>query len=160
MGEQMARTSAMMEERFAAELRAAVEAATIAGSKATEARLIIEHERQMKQAIDQGVKQAKEAQDAAVTEAIRRTEERCSEAQRVAVQAATQSVQRQMGQPEEAVAESAAALAFQEAAASAGAALEAALHLQNEQSKELALQDKLPESPCKREDRSEDLYFF
>uniref|UniRef100_A0A7S0L408 PDZ domain-containing protein n=1 Tax=Coccolithus braarudii TaxID=221442 RepID=A0A7S0L408_9EUKA len=126
-----ARSISIVTERSQVEKREAVESAALAASRATEARCREEFEAKLKMALEEAVKTSKIEQEEAVLNAIRQTEERCSEAQRVAVAAVTASLQRAMGQSEDTVAESAAATAFQEAAASAGAALAAALQVQN-----------------------------
>jgi hypothetical protein len=131
--ELMAQVVRKTEARCAKEKALAVEAATVAVAKATEVRLKETHAREMREALKAAAQQASIDQDAAVADAIRKTEERCAEQQRLAVLYATTLTQSKLGVSPEAVAAAAATMAFQEAADSAGAALAAALRLQKEQ---------------------------
>jgi len=132
--ELLAKVVRKTEARCAKDKALAVEAATIAAARATEVRLTEAHALSLARALEAAAVQAKMEQQAAVALAIRMTEERGAEQLRLAVLDATSHTQSELGVSQEAVAASAATLAFREATASAGAALAAAMHLRNEQS--------------------------
>mmetsp|Transcript_17070 Transcript_17070/g.43851 ORF Transcript_17070/g.43851 Transcript_17070/m.43851 type:complete len:255 (-) Transcript_17070:415-1179(-) len=127
--ELVSKVIALTEERCAAEKRAAVEAATRAAIQATEVRCANERRTAVEEAVRETAAAAKLAQDAAVAEAIRITEERCAEQTRAAVYeargAATLNTARMLKTTEEDLLTTRVQSEFEEAAASAGAALAA-----------------------------------
>ena len=109
-GSMLARAIALTEERCAAEKRAAVEAATLAAIQTTEARCAKERRAAVEDAVREFAAAAKVAQEEAVAEAVRLTEERFDKAfTKTSVPATSNDKSR----------------SFEEAAASAGAALAA-----------------------------------
>ncbi len=142
----IAKAVALTEERCAAEKRAAVEAATLAAIRTTEQRCASDKRVAVEEAVKETAAAAKIAQEAAVAEAIRLTEARCAEQQRVAVQAATISTARSLGRSEDELVADTAASNFEQAAASAGAALAAVSSLLDEKHGPLAESTSSPKT--------------
>ena len=129
----MAKAVALTEERCTAEKRAAVEAATRAAIQTTELRCAHERRIAVEQAVMEAAQAAKVAQEAAVAEAIRLTEERLAAEAARAAQDATITTARTLGITEDDVLTNMTASNFEQATASAGAALAAVSSLlQNE----------------------------
>ena len=151
------KTARRVEARCEVQKREALDAASVAAARATELRLREAFVAELEAALQEAQRQAEVERHTAVAAAIKETEERCAEEQRLAVQLATRQTQSTLGVSEEDVVASAATMAFREAAASAGAALEAAMQLCEKE--KMARPKKPVISEVKASDKP-DLFFF
>jgi hypothetical protein len=127
------RAVALTQERcnkeYAEAQRVALQAATLAAVQATEMNMRDEMRASVAQAVEDARAEAKAAQEVAVADAVRAAEERAREMQRLAVQNVSLAHQRSIGVTEEDLVAAKAASDFQQAAASAAAALSFSSHL-------------------------------
>lgn len=139
------RAVALTQERcnkeYAEAQRVALQAATLAAVQATEMNMRDEMRASVAQAVEDARAEAKAAQEVAVADAVRAAEERAREMQRLAVQNVSLAHQRSIGMTEEDLVAAKAASDFQQAAASAAAALSFSSHLLSRDSSQPAGKD-------------------